>query len=95
MTNRHCRCDHGFPLCCCALGLTGEALLHQSRLASSIAGWPSRNLDPESVREHDERMARQQRAGKPRIPLGTSQKALPPPDCVPCREKESPRVDPP
>lgn len=80
--NRRCRCSHGFPLCCCHVpGLAGADLLHASRLASSIAGWPSGRLDPDAVREHEERVraaVAARRAAKPRVPLGVRQRDLPP-----------------
>jgi transposase len=79
-TTRSCSCDHGFPLCLCRAGITGDALLHRSRMASAHAGWPGR-LESELVAAHDARMererlaiadaARRRRESKPRIPLGT------------------------
>jgi hypothetical protein len=42
---RSCACPHGFPLCACAEGLHGTALLDRSRRLSSLAGWPAR-VDP-------------------------------------------------
>jgi hypothetical protein len=83
---RTCACDHGFPLCCCALGLVGEALLNCSRLASAVAGWPGRDLDPEAVEAHYRRMtlAQERRAGKPWVALGVDQHRIPPPGCKTC-----------
>ena len=42
LMTRSCSCSHGFPLCACAEGLTGDALLARSRRLSSVAGWPAR-----------------------------------------------------
>jgi len=80
---RTCACPHGFPLCCCALGVAGDELLDRSRLASDHAGWPG-PLEADLVVVHDARMdrakrqaaeraeaVRRRRAAKPRVPLGT------------------------
>lgn len=100
---RDCDCDHGFPLCCCALGYTGETLLYESRIASSIAGWPTRQYDEAAVAEHNARMeaaraaAEQEQQQDPPAPvMARADKPRIPlgtrlggPDCGPCQEAKA------
>ena len=60
MTKRTCDCPHPYPVCACAEGHRGRALLDRSKFASSLAGWPGPLDRPPSVA----------RAEKPRVPLG-------------------------
>lgn len=41
MTTRTCDCPHPYPVCVCAEGHQGAALVRRSKFASSLAGWPS------------------------------------------------------
>ena len=89
---RTCGCAHGFPVCACALGLTGPELLRESNRLSSLAGWPGK-VTAESYAEfapHPPAAVDQPappRAAKPRGSLADAVRLAR--DCVPCRERRS------
>lgn len=94
MTTRNCDCPHAFPFCACHLGYTGASLEYHARLASAIIGWPSTAYDEDALVEHNERVANAKanveaarKAIKPRVPLGVDQATIPPPACIPCRDR--------
>jgi hypothetical protein len=64
---RTCTCPHAYPLCACAEGLRGSALLDRSRWLSALAGWPVRvdRAEAERVMATELRPVGRLRAGWP------------------------------